>query len=266
MVSSGGDWVRSTDDTVPCTCAAMPTLLLATSLPVAEIVYLPSGHCVPSLPWPFQVNGTSVPAPAVYLPVNTVWPLALAMVMSTVASLGTLRCQVADDFVMVPVVPSTRAVLPTKPSAWVACVVCCSVTSWDSESLVLSCCSTPANCTSCWVNWLVSRGSSGFWFCSCVVSSVKKVWKFPASVESAVVLNVPPEESVFAGGSGVVPDTTDGATPDAVVMFVSSNPDVDAAARSGHAAIGASRDGDRNDVVFADDQPVDVAGSVISAV
>src|SRR3954469_19805265 len=180
MVSSGGDWVRSTDDTVPCTCAAMPILLLATSLPVAEIVYLPSGHCVPSLPIPFQVKGTSVPAPAVYLPLNTVWPLALAMVMSTVASLGTLRCQVADEFVMVPVVPSTRAVLPTKPSAWVACVVCCRVTSWDSESLVLSCCSTPANCTSCWVNWLVSSGSSGFWFCNCVVSRVRKVWKFPA--------------------------------------------------------------------------------------
>src|SRR3954454_377920 len=117
MVSSGGDWVRSTDDTVPCTCAAMPILLLATSLPVAEIVYLPSGHCVPSLPWPFQVKGMSVPAPAVYLPVNTVWPLELATVMSTVESLGTLRCQVADDFVMVAVEPSTSAVLPTKPSA-----------------------------------------------------------------------------------------------------------------------------------------------------
>src|ERR1044072_7743641 len=133
-------------------------------------------------------------------------------------------------------------------------------------SLDLSCCSTPANCTSCWVNWLVSRGSSGFWFCSWVVSSVKNVWKFPASVEAAVVLNVPPEESGFAGGSGVVPDTTDCATPDAVVMSVSSNPDVDAAARSGHAAIGASRDRDGNRVVFADHQPVHRAGRFISAV
>src|SRR3569833_3568173 len=97
MVSSGGDWVRSTDDTELCTCAAIPTLLLATSLPVAVIVYLPSGHCVPSLPWPFQVKGMSVPAAAVYLPVNTVWPAALAMVMSTVESVGTLSCQVADD-------------------------------------------------------------------------------------------------------------------------------------------------------------------------
>jgi hypothetical protein len=30
------------------------------------------------------------------------------------------------------------------------------------------------------VNWLVSSGSSGFWFCSCVVSSVRKVWKLSA--------------------------------------------------------------------------------------
>ena len=40
--------------------------------------------------------------------------------------------------------------------------------------------------------------------------------------------------------SGVVPETTGGATPDAVVMSVSSDADVDAAARSEHAAIGSS--------------------------
>src|ERR1700756_760656 len=227
MVRSGGDWVRSTDDTVPCTWAAMPTALPEASLPVAEIVYLPSGHCVPSLPWPFQVKGTSLAAPAVYLPVNTVWPLELATEISTVASLGTLRCQVADDFVMVAVVPSTTAVLPTKLSAWVACVVCCRVTSWDSESLVLSCCSTPANCTSCWVNWLVSSGSSGFWFWSCVVSSVRKVWKLPASVAPVVELSELEDEEA---GCCVVPDTTGGAVTDVDDMSVSSDPDVDAAA------------------------------------
>jgi hypothetical protein len=64
----------------------------------------------------------------------------------------------------------------------------------------------------------VSSGSSGFWFCSCVVSSVRKVWKFPASVEPAVEVRLDPESVV---GSGVVPDTTEGATPDAVVMSVS---------------------------------------------
>src|ERR1700748_3663978 len=119
MFSSGGDWVRSTAPTTPCTWAAMPTLLLATSLPVAVIVYLPSGHCVPSLPWPFQVNGMSVPAPELYWPLNTVSPLELATEMLTVALEGTLRCHVADEFVMVAVVPSTTAVLPTKSSAWV---------------------------------------------------------------------------------------------------------------------------------------------------
>ena len=56
------------------------------------------------------------------------------------------------------VLPLTTAVLPTNPSAWVDCAVCCSDTSVASESLVLSCCWTPANSTSCWVNWLVSSG------------------------------------------------------------------------------------------------------------
>jgi hypothetical protein len=38
----------------------------------------------------------------------------------------------------------------------------------------------------------VSRGSSGFWFCSCVVSSVRKVWKLSAipvvAVEDVLLL------------------------------------------------------------------------------
>jgi hypothetical protein len=42
------------------------------------------------------------------------------------------------------------------------------------------------------VNWLVSSGSSGFWFCSCVVSSVRKVWKLSAipvvTVEDVLLL------------------------------------------------------------------------------
>src|SRR5580704_349570 len=48
-------------------------------------------------------------------------------------------------------------------------------------TLAPTCCSTDANSTSCWVNWLVSSGLSGSWFCSCVVSSVRKVLKLPAS-------------------------------------------------------------------------------------
>src|SRR3981189_352668 len=137
---------------------------------------------------------------------------------------GTLTSQVAEALVIVAVLPSTTAVLPTKPSACVDCAVCCSDTSELSWSLVLSCCSTPANCTSCWVNWLVSSGESGFWFCNCVVSSVRNVWKFPARVVPAVELREDPDDDF---GSGVVPETTRGATSDAAaVMSVSSDPDV----------------------------------------
>ena len=91
-----------------------------------------------------------------------------------------MRPQVALLLVSGAVLPLTTAVLPTNPSAWVDCVVCCSDTRVASELLVLSCCCTPANSTSCWVNWLVSSGSSGFWFCNCVVSSSRKLWKLPA--------------------------------------------------------------------------------------
>src|SRR3569833_646079 len=55
-------------------------------------------------------------------------------------------------------------------------------TSDDRKSLVLSCCSTPENSTSCWVNWLVSSGSSGFWILSCVVSSCRNVSKLSERV------------------------------------------------------------------------------------
>src|SRR3954462_9291215 len=186
------------------------------------------------------------------------------MVMATFEFVGTLKFQFAARLSRLVVLPSTTAVLPTKPSACVDCAVCCSDTSEFSWSLVLSCCSTPANCTSCWVNWLVSSGSSGFWFCSCVVSSVRKVWKLPASVASAVVPNVAPEASVLVAGSGVVPDTTGGAT-DAVVMSLSSHADVDAAARSGQSAIASSCKRCGNAVVVADDQPVRMAEGFLSA-
>ena len=66
---------------------------------------------------------------------------------------------------------------------------------------IFICCSTPANCTSCWVNWLVSSGSSGFWFFSCVVSSVRNVVKFDASDAASVALFVVTPEVVL----GLVP-------------------------------------------------------------
>ena len=65
---------------------------------------------------------------------------------------------------------------------WSACADFSIEISVSSCVFCLICCSTCANCTSCWVNWLVSSGSSGFWFLSCVVSSVRNVWKLPASV------------------------------------------------------------------------------------
>jgi hypothetical protein len=55
------------------------------------------------------------------------------------------------------------------------------------------------------VNWLVSSGSSGFWFCNCVVSSVRKVWKLPASVP---LLSADVDELEEEAGGVVVPDTT----------------------------------------------------------
>src|SRR3569623_314187 len=61
-------------------------------------------------------------------------------------------------------------------------VVALACTCDDRIALGLSCCSTPENSTSCWVNWFVSSGSSGFWFLSCVVSSCRNVSKLSERV------------------------------------------------------------------------------------
>ena len=67
--------------------------------------------------------------------------------------------------------PFTVTVLPTSCSADVASDVCCIEISVCRLVFMLTCCSTDANSTSCWVNWVVSSGDSGSWFCSCVVRS-----------------------------------------------------------------------------------------------
>src|SRR6202163_2680595 len=137
------------------------------------------------------------------------------MEMLTLEFVGTLRFQVAELLLRAAVEPATAAVLPTNPSACVDCAVCCSETSVLSESLVLSCCWTPANSTSCWVNWLVSSGSSGFWFCNCVVSRVRKLWKLPAICWVASALAAAADEldeDEDEAGCEVVPETTGGAT------------------------------------------------------
>jgi hypothetical protein len=57
--------------------------------------------------------------------------------------------------------PFTTTVAPTSDSACVVSALCCSDTRVANESFVFICCSTWANSTSCWVNWLVSIGLSG---------------------------------------------------------------------------------------------------------
>src|SRR6202046_4447117 len=86
---------------------------------------------------------------------------------------------VALDSVAVLLLMVTLA--PTSCSACKDAEVCCIEISVCRFEFMLTCCSTDANSTSCWVNWLVSSGLSGSWFCNCVVSSVRKVLKLPAS-------------------------------------------------------------------------------------
>src|SRR3984893_5524052 len=144
MVSSGGDWVRSTEETTPCTAVVTPTELPEPLVAVAVSLYWPSGHCVPSVPLPFQVKGWLLPAVAEYWPVNTVWPLLLAIETFTVALLGTFRSQVAVELVSAAVSPLTTAVSPTNVSAWVDCAVCRSDTSVLICLLLFSCGWPPA--------------------------------------------------------------------------------------------------------------------------
>src|ERR1700732_178484 len=191
------------------------------------------------------------------------------MLISTVDAVGTLSCHVAVLLDSAAVLPLTTAVLPTNPSAWVDCAVCCKDTSVASESLVLICCCTPANSTSCWVNWLVSSGLSGFWFFNCVVSSCRKLWKLPAIwLEASALAALADEPGV--GGNGVGPETTGGdvvgVVAAVVVMLVSSNPDIHTAARSKRASVTAPRDRCGDGVFFADDQPLRVGACVIAAV
>ncbi len=94
-----------------------------------------------------------------------------------VAGRGEMKLQAAWPAASRAVSPSTTTLAPTKLSAALDCVAFCNATRLESWSFDFICCSTWANWTSCWVNWLVSSGSSGFWFFSCVVSSCRKVVK-----------------------------------------------------------------------------------------
>src|SRR6185437_1981929 len=191
------------------------------------------------------------------------------MLMLMVEAVGILTCQVAVLLVSAAVEPFTTAVLPTKPSAWVDCAVCCKETSVPSEALVLSCCWTPANSTSCWVNWLVSSGSSGFWFCNCVVSSCRKLWKLPAICCEAIALVAAAEDVVEEPAGGVVVPETIGEgvlAAAVVVMAVSSNADVYAAAGSEHPAVASSHRCGGGGILGRDHQPLGVAIGIVAAV
>src|SRR5665213_316143 len=104
------------------------------------------------------------------------------MLIVAVPGFGADRFQVAPPPERGAFAPATATFLPTNSRAAVFCAVCCNDTSVPSWSLDFSCCSTCANATSCWVNWLVSIGLNGSWFCNCVVSSDRKVVKLPAIV------------------------------------------------------------------------------------
>src|SRR5580704_14659984 len=183
------------------------------------------------------------------------------MVTLRVELVGMLSSQVALPLVSPAVLPLTTAVLPTNPSAWVDCAVCCKDTSVASESLVLSCCWTPANSTSCWVNWLVSSGSSGFWFCNCVVSSCRKLWKFPAICWEAKELADDADElEDEPAGNGVVPETIGLAVvADVPAMLLSLHCNIHAAVCAEHAAIGAAGRRRCGRGIFADNQTLRVA-------
>src|SRR5579872_5194563 len=170
-----------------------------------------------------------------------------------------LSSQVAWLLDISAVLPLTTAVLPTNCRAWLDCAVCCSETSVESESLVLICCWTPANSTSCWVNWLVSSGLSGFWFCNCVVSSCRKLWKLPAICVLASALAAAAELPDEFVGNVVVPETTGLDVVAAVVVIsLSLHPDIHAAARRKRAAVSSSRNRRLDGVFIADDQPLGV--------
>ena len=83
------------------------------------------------------------------------------MVMVAVAGLVALIVHDAWPLARLALEPLTTTVAPTSASACVACALCCNVTKMLKESFDFICCSTCANSTSCWVNWLVSMGESG---------------------------------------------------------------------------------------------------------
>src|SRR5262249_39890549 len=159
------------------------------------------------------------------------------MLNTAVAGLSVAKLQAAWPPLSAAVSPSTTTVEPRKLTAAVVWAVFCSATSVVSCEFMAICCSTCANCTSCWVNWLVSSGSSGFWFLSCVVSSVRNVSKFCEIVFSPIAAVA--AVAVLAVGLATVAEV--------MVMGDSLHADVETGAESEPAAVGCA--GERLDLV-----------------
>src|SRR5271170_6181478 len=105
---------------------------------------------------------------------------------------GEFNDHVAGEFVAnVPVEPATATLVPRNCIACVASLVCCNEISVCRLVFISTCCCTEVNSTNCWVNWLVSSGSSGSWFCNCVVNSVRNELKLSASSFSPELLLTP---------------------------------------------------------------------------
>src|SRR6476469_7942565 len=157
------------------------------------------------------------------------------MTMLAVAGLAALKAQLAVPLLSCAVEPSTPSVWPIGPRGAVGCAVFSSETKVESWSFDFICCSTCANCTSCWVNWLVSSGSSGFWFLSCVVSSVRNVWKLLVRVLLLVELPDDEDGLAFAAFTAAcMLDVTGGMAVAMCGSSVSSDSDIDAAAAAQH--------------------------------
>src|SRR5262249_41760374 len=159
------------------------------------------------------------------------------MLNTAVAGLSVAKLQAAWPPLSAAVSPATTPGEPRKLTAAVVWAVFCSATSVVSCEFMAICCSTCANCTSCWVNWLVSSGSSGFWFLSCVVSSVRNVSKFCEIVFSPIA-------AVVAEAMGLVGLET---VAEVMVMGNSLHADVETGAEAEPAAVGCA--GERLDLV-----------------
>src|SRR5579872_3349319 len=135
-------------------------------------------------------------------------------------------------------------VLPTMGSAATASEEVCSEIRLCRFLLVLICCSTSLNETSCCVNALVSIGEVGSWFLSCVVSSVRKVLRFEPSSDASLELVEPVLVLLVAwlDGVGVAAAAT------GVVIMGSSDLDVQEADMRGLARTGDGR-GDGKEVI-----------------